>query len=100
MEHFDEYLDRANICLSKKGVPPSPMAAYNRALSDWDVFSPHVYPVRVYIAKDKTFHNLQHSINVGAIYEEAQAILKRLRELRVLSQDEEPGALMIRLREV
>lgn len=97
LEHFDEYLDEANIALSMAKVPPSPMAAYNMVLSRWEVFSPRVYPVRVYISSERKFYNMKWSVDIGEIYKEAKAIVERLATHPTFTNTEGPGGLMVRL---
>jgi len=95
LEHFDEYLDEANLRLSEVKNPPSPMAAYNMILSHWDVISPRIYPVRVYISSERKFYNMKWSVDIGQIYQEACAILEALGEMPEFKAPAEPGGLMI-----
>lgn len=97
LEHFDEYLDEANVKLSKSKTPPSPMAAYNMILSHWEVTNPPVYPVRVYISSERMFYNLKWKVNIGLLYEEAMAIIGELKKAPELDREEGPGGLMLRL---
>lgn len=97
LEHFDEYLDEANVSLTTAKSAPSPMAAYNMVLSHWEAFSPRVYPIRVYISSERKFYNMKWSVDIGAIYREATAILDRLASHIEFSKSEGPGALMVRL---
>ena len=78
LEHFDEYLDEANLALSDARVPPSPMAAYNMVLSRWDAINPRVYPIRLYISAERKFYNMKWSVDLDAINKEASAIAERL----------------------
>ena len=98
LEHFDEYLDAENVKLSAGGAPPAPVAAYNMVLSHWEVTNPRVYPIRVYIAVERRYYNLKHSIDLGRLRDEADAILKQLKVLGAMQGVEEPGGLMIPLR--
>lgn len=89
IEHFDEYLDEEIDSLSAMAEDqlPSPMAAYNIIMPDWDsIISPRPYPIRLYITSERTFYNMRWSINIEKVYEEALAILARL-ELRVFKDD-------------
>lgn len=98
IEHFDEYLDEAIVELSHAGPKAPPAAAYNLVLSDWGVFSPPPFPIRVYIAADQTFHNLKWSISLARICAEAKQIVARLRASGLApSEDEEPGGLLVML---
>ncbi|CAK3162433.1 conserved hypothetical protein [Vibrio crassostreae] len=97
LEHFDEYLDEANVKLTKSPKAPSPMAAYNMILSHWDAFSPRVYPVRLYISSERTFYNMKWSVNIGELHNEAKDIVEKLSKLPRLGGNGEIGALMLRL---
>jgi hypothetical protein len=97
LEHFDEYLDEANLNLSTAKNPPSPMAAYNMVLSRWEVFSPRVYPIRVYISSERKYYNMRWSVDIGEIYKEATAIVERLVSHPAFANTEGPGGLMVRL---
>lgn len=97
LEHFDEYLDEANVKLSKAKNPPSPIAAYNMILSHWEVTAPPVYPVRVYISSERMFYNMKWKVNIGLLYEEAMAIISKLKKLPGMDREEGPGGLMLRL---
>lgn len=96
LEHFDQYLDKANIKLNDVS-PTEPMAAYNMIFSDWGVTTPRVYPVRLYIANERKFYNLEGSADIGKIYEEAQDIICCLRKINIIPEDDSPCGLMVRL---
>lgn len=98
LEHFDEYLDEANLAVTEAKTPPSPRAAYNMILSHWEVISPRVYPIRVYISSERKFYNMKWSVDLGAINVEASAIVARLSALPGFSAKEGPGALMLHLK--
>lgn len=97
LEHFDEYLDEANLKITKQQTPPSPMAAYNMILSHWEAFNPRVYPVRLYVSSEKTFYNMKWSVNIGELYKEAQQVVSELTKIPGLVQQDGPGGLMLRL---
>lgn len=97
LEHFDEHLDEANIAVSSAKAPPSTMAAYNMVFSRWEVFSPRVYPVRVYISSERKFYNMKWSVDIGEIYKEAAAIVERLNSHSAFSNTEGPGGLLVRI---
>ena len=97
LEHFDEYLDEANLAVSEAKVPPAPMAAYNMVFSHWEVITPRVYPVRLYISSERKFYNMKWSINFDVIHKEASAILERISALPGFSEKEGPGGLMLHL---
>ncbi|NJC88581.1 MAG: hypothetical protein FIB02_08630 [Desulfuromonas sp.] len=97
LEHFDEYLDEANLAVTTAQAPPSPMAAYNMVFSRWEVFNPRVYPVRVYISSEKKYYNMKWSVDIGEIHKEATAIVERLKSHPAFANIEAPGGLMVRL---
>ncbi len=97
IEHFDEYLDEANLELAAAKTPPSPLAAYNMTFSSWELMSPRPYPVRLYIADKRMFHNLKYSVDLGKLYNEALTVRGRLLETPALSGVKEPGGLMVPL---
>ncbi len=96
LEHFDEYLDEANLNISEAKNPPSPMAAYNMVLSSWDVFNPRVYPIRLYISSERKFYNMKWSVDLDAMHKEASSVAERLKN-SMGSAGEGPGGLMLRL---
>lgn len=96
LEHFDEYLDEDILRLSKIENVKDPMAVYNMVLSHREVFSPSVYPIRLYIASERKFYNMHCSIDIGKLYDEACLILKRLKSSGVFPE-EGPGGLMLKL---
>ncbi|MFL1616451.1 hypothetical protein GHT89_17865 [Acinetobacter baumannii] len=101
LEHFDEYLDEANVVLNtehkkRKLAEEHGYAAYNLSLSRWNVFDRKIYPIRVYIAEEKTFYNLKWSIDIGKIDSEARAILDCINALE-LSKEKKSGGLLIPL---
>lgn len=95
LEHFDEYLDKANYEVTQS-APQNKLAAYNVVLSHWDAISPRVYPLRLYISSEKKFYNMQWGIDIGLIYLEACSILEKL-EGGKSPVSTEPGGLMIRI---
>lgn len=96
LEHFDEYLDEANLSISEAKNPPSPMAAYNMVLSSWDVFDPRVYPIRLYISSERKFYNMKWSVDLDAMHKEASLVAERLKN-SIGAAEEGPGGLMLRL---
>lgn len=97
LEHFDEYLDEANVVLTTAKNVPSPMAAYNMVLSHWRAVNPPVYPIRVYISSERKFYNMKWSVDIGAMHQEATAVVERLVSHPGFSRTEGPGGLMVRL---
>lgn len=97
LEHFDEYLDEANVSLSLGKPPPSPMAAYNLVISHWEAIDPPVYPIRLYVSVERKFYNMKWSVNIDAIHKEASALVECIAPHLKLSNGEGPGGLMLRL---
>lgn len=95
LEHFDEYLDEESIKFENTHDNSRNVAAYNMALSDWDVFNPRVYPIRLYIVNEKKFYNMGYSIDIGKMYEEAKAILNRLKQQNLLTNRSGEGGMLI-----
>ena len=96
IEHFDQYLDEANMDLLAATSPPAPLAAYNMTFSSWDLMTPRPYPVRLYVADERKFYNLKHSVDLGKLYEEASAVRNRLLTTPPIA-GMQPGGLMVTL---
>ena len=97
IEHFDEYLDAANLMMHNTNESLPPFAAYNMTLSSWGATSPPPYPVRVYIADEQKFYNLKYSVDLGRISLEALEVKTKLIEGEFLGGVEEPGGLLVPL---
>lgn len=99
LEHFDEYLDEANFLLTNAKNHPSPMAAYNMVLSHWEAISPRVYPIRLYISSERKFYNMKWCVDIGAMYFEADSIIKQLSSNPAFTNNanEGPGGLLLRI---
>jgi hypothetical protein len=97
LEHFDEYLDQLGAKLEDGEQPPKPAAAYNIVFSSWNVARAvaqrEVYPLRVYVADERTYFNFDRRINLGMLREEAAAITQRIEATGELHN--EPGGLMV-----
>ncbi|EPL2188305.1 hypothetical protein [Klebsiella pneumoniae] len=86
LEHFDEYLDDFMTTVAKGDFPHAyPMTAFNVGLSDRDVFTPHIYPIRMYESKTKTFYNFDNIVSIESIYEVALAIDRKLKDEKLKS---------------
>lgn len=96
LEHFDEYLDEANLSISEAERPPSSVAAYNLVLSSWDAFNPRVYPIRIYISSERKFYNMKWSVDLDAMNNEASLVVARLKS-SLCNTDGRPGGLMLRI---
>ncbi len=96
LEHFDEYLDEANIELDTK-TAPAPMAAYNMTISSWEATTPRLHPIRLYVSSERTFHNLKWSISLQKLHDEALRIKQLCDEIISKTPGDSPGGLMIPL---
>jgi hypothetical protein len=96
LEHFDEYLDEANITISEAKNPPAPVAVYNIVLSHWEAINPRVYPIRLYISSERKFYNMKWSVDLDAMNKEACAVADRLVAHMGAAKDG-PGGLMLHL---
>lgn len=96
IEHFDQYLDDLNLKLDEpksKLKNKYPAAAYNMTFSEWKVMQPDVYPIRLYISKQRTFYNFDWFINIGEIASETRNIQDRLNTLDMFKGKESGGLL-------
>lgn len=101
IEHFEEYLDNLNIGLESpksKVKERHASAAYNMTFSDWQVINPEVYPIRLYIAKEKKLYNFEWSVDIGKIYSESLNIIERLKRLKQF-KEEGAGGLLVRFKQ-
>lgn len=97
LEHFDEYLDEANLMLTDSKGGPAALAAFNLSLSSWSVFTDKIYPVRVYIVSERKFYNMKWSVDIGAMHEEASALLEHLGWLSDMKDLSAQGGFLVRL---
>ncbi|MFE4112268.1 hypothetical protein [Kosakonia sp. YIM B13611] len=97
LQHFDEYLDEANIEASEGRLTAHKMAVYNFVMSHWEAVNPRPYPIRLYICSEKTYHNMKASVNLDRIYREASAINEVVRNEIRRDDDSDPGGFMINL---
>jgi len=101
LEHFDEYLDQANIELSDIKNIKHDIAFSNLIVSDWGHLPHQVFPIRMYVANTRSFHNMKWSVDIGRIYEESKLILAHLRAKNTGADLlEEVGALGVVLRDL
>lgn len=93
VEHFAEYLDEMSIIHSEQVTGSKYMAAFDFVVSSMTPkSSPELpftvyeipglkallYPVRVYVIRERKFYNMGWSICIGAVYEEAKRLLEYL----------------------
>ncbi|HIE8816524.1 TPA: hypothetical protein ACXP3B_003888 [Klebsiella pneumoniae] len=83
LEHFDEYLDEFSTNFMKGTIQErNPYITFNMAISELNTFQPHAYPVRQYCVKEKTYYNMDKSINIGKVFNEAVRIHQRCMDLK------------------
>ncbi len=103
LEHFHEHLDKLGARLEAGEPPPQPVAAYNLAFSSWavplTVANARCYPLRVYVANERSYYNFEVKVDLGLLREEASAILDRILASGALGTAPEPGGLMVYLRD-
>jgi hypothetical protein len=84
VEHFDEYLDRANAGLQKPGRSLPVLAASNLIVSHAAVFKmlrvahegpQGLLPTRWYIAAERKLYNFGKTIDLQGLHDESEAIL-------------------------
>jgi len=97
LQHFDEYLDEANIEASDGKLRSHSMAVYNFVLSHWEAVNPRPYPIRLYVCSEKTYYNMRSSVNLEKIYVEAARINEVIRSEIRRDSDSDPGGFMIPL---
>jgi hypothetical protein len=101
IEHFGEYLDKVNKKHTLFIAPRRYAVAFNLVISHWKriddpefpfplyqtpqlAFS--LYPVRVYVSSERTFYNMDWSIDLAALNEEAVCIKEHLISQKVLKE--------------
>jgi hypothetical protein len=97
VEHFDQYLDRASLSLSPSDSAASGMALYNMALSSWAVFDKKSFPLKVYVADERKYFNLDYAADLNAIYSESADLIVRIRAVGAFRDTDGPGGLMVRV---
>lgn len=97
LQHFDEYLDEANIEVSEGKIRTRQLVVYNLVMSHWEALSPRPYPIRLYICAEKTYYNMKASVNIEKIYVEASQINEIIRSEIRRDSDSDPGGFVIAL---
>ncbi|WP_275779743.1 hypothetical protein [Paenarthrobacter sp. Y-19] len=87
LEHFDEYIDETALKSSRGDIPkptffPMDMAFGQAGTMDrfaaGRLSNAHSYPLRVYLADERTFVNCGQKVSLDAIARESSAIVARL----------------------
>lgn len=97
LEHFDEYLDNANIDITLNGSKGYNVAICNIALSSRHAMQGNIYPLRFYIADEKVYHNFKWQVDIGLIHEEACSIITLLSAHPYFNRSKEPQSSIISL---
>ena len=95
VEHFDQYLDRSNLALTTGASPAPGMALYNMVLSSWGIFDKKAFPLKLYVADERRYYNLEWSADLNALHAEAVDLGARVRKLAGFKDHEGPGGLMV-----
>lgn len=64
LEHLEEYLDVENFNIRQGKRKHIKYFAYNRVISHWSMINVPSIPVKVYVASEYTFYNLDWSVNI------------------------------------
>ncbi len=101
VEHFSEYLDEANRKHTLFNSSQRYFVAFNMIISHWEPFNlagfpfklykTHqldlpLYPVRIYIASEKRFYNMDWSINLDSLRNEAHLIKEYLSSQKLFKE--------------
>lgn len=97
VEHFDQYLDRASLSLQLSESSESGMALYNMVLSSWTVFDKKLFPLKVYVADERKYFNLELVADLDALEKECTDLITRIRAVGAFKDNDGPGGLMVRV---
>ena len=97
VEHFDQYLDRASLSFRSSEASESGMALYNMVLSSWAVFDKKSFPLKVYVADERKYFNLELAADLNALAIECTDLIARIRAIGAFKNTDEPGGLMIKV---
>lgn len=93
VEHFAEYLDEMSIVHSEQRTGPKYLAAFDFVVSSmkpascpelpftlYEIpgFFALIYPIRVYVVRERKFYNMDWSICIDSVCEEAKRLLEYL----------------------
>lgn len=97
VEHFDQYLDRASLSLKRSESTESGMALYNMVLSSWSVFDKKSFPLKVYVADERKYFNLELVADLNALHEECTDLIARIRAIGAFKDGDGPSGMMVRV---
>ncbi len=102
VEHFAEYLDEANKNHTLFRNPQRYFVAYNLVISHWTVLNTDkfpfqlyktpqlelpLYPVRIYISSQRKFYNMDWSIDLNALSNEARLIKEHMKDQKYFKEE-------------
>jgi hypothetical protein len=64
-------------------------------LSSWKVFDKKAFPLKVYVADERKYFNLEWVADLNALHAECSNLIARIRDIPVFGKHEGPGGLMI-----
>lgn len=98
LEHFDEYLDQTALRFSQGTVsgrvllPMDVTLGREGTLDQFVTDGGSVYPLRVYLAEERTFVNCGKRVDLDRIAQECQAVVDRLTKFRPDLAEEVPSS--------
>jgi len=95
VEHFDQYLDRASLSFTAPSRADPGFALYNMVLSSWKVFDKKAFPLKLYIADERKYFNLEWVADLNALHAECSDLITRIRGIPAFGKHEGPGGLMV-----
>lgn len=96
LQHFDEYLDEANLKSFEGRLNEHVMVSYNMIISHREGFQPLPFALRLYISSERVFLNMKYSVNIGKIYLEALELMKKFDEV-LNAKGQEPSGILARI---
>ena len=70
-------------------------ALYNMVLSSWKVFDKKAFPLKLYIADERKYFNLEWVADLNALHAECSNLIARVRSIPAFGKQEGPGGLMV-----
>ncbi len=67
-------------------------------LSSWKVFDKKAFPLKLYVADERKYYNLEWMADLNAIHKEASDLIARIRVIPAFAKLDGPGGLMFRIR--
>ena len=73
------------------------MSLYNMVLSSWSVFDKKSLPLKVYVADERKYFNLELVADLNALHEECTDLVNRIRAIDAFKHGDGPGGMMVRV---